>query len=72
MLKNPQFWNHTFGISQALRPISWLYQQASTWREARITPIKVEIPVICVGNIVMGGAGKTPTVMALVEILKSI
>ncbi|MBY0462628.1 MAG: tetraacyldisaccharide 4'-kinase [Alphaproteobacteria bacterium] len=72
MLKNPQFWNHTFGISQALRPISWLYHQASTWREGRITPIKVEIPVICVGNIVMGGAGKTPTVMALVEILKSI
>jgi tetraacyldisaccharide 4'-kinase len=72
MLKNPQFWNHTFGISQALRPVSWLYHQASIWRESRITPVKVEIPVICVGNIVMGGAGKTPTVMALVEILKSL
>jgi len=72
MLKNPQFWNHTFGISQALRPFSWLYHRASSWRESRVTPVKVDIPVICVGNIVMGGAGKTPTVMALVEILRSI
>lgn len=72
MLKTPQFWNHSYGISQALRPFSWLYTRASSWRESRIKPVKVDIPVLCVGNLVMGGAGKTPTVVALVEILKTI
>lgn len=27
-------------------------------------------PVICVGNVVLGGSGKTPTVMALISLLK--
>ncbi len=72
MLKSPQFWNYTYGISQALRPFSWLYTRASSWREGRIKPVKVDVPVLCVGNLVMGGAGKTPTVIALVEILKAI
>jgi tetraacyldisaccharide 4'-kinase len=72
MLKTPQFWNHSYGISQVLRPFSWLYTQVSLWRESRIKSIKVDVPVLCVGNLVMGGAGKTPTVMALVEILKTM
>jgi tetraacyldisaccharide 4'-kinase len=35
-------------------------------------PEKVSVPVICIGNFVMGGAGKTPTVIALVDILKEM
>ncbi|MCX7338602.1 MAG: tetraacyldisaccharide 4'-kinase [Alphaproteobacteria bacterium] len=72
MIKTPKFWDHTYGLSQALRPLSWIYTRIAAWRESRVTPVKVSIPVICVGNLVMGGAGKTPTVMAIVEILKEL
>ena len=40
------------------------------WQRARIqntTPTKIDIPVICIGNIVIGGAGKTPTALAIAE-----
>ena len=32
---------------------------------------QLEVPVVVVGNILVGGAGKTPVVMALVDHLKS-
>lgn len=35
------------------------------------TQHKVEVPVISVGNLVLGGTGKTPTVMYLAELLKN-
>ncbi len=37
-----------------------------------VTPHKLSVPVICVGNIVMGGAGKTPVVIALVQLLQAM
>lgn len=72
MFKTPRFWTQTYGISQMLRPLAWLYTHASHWRESRIVPEKVNVPVICVGNLVMGGAGKTPTVITIVEFLKTM
>jgi len=55
-----------------LWPLSWLYRallgvrraaHALGWRPARSLPV----PVIVVGNLVAGGAGKTPTTIALVR-----
>ena len=43
----------------------WLYQQGilKSWR--------ADVPVIVIGNVVAGGAGKTPLVMALVQHLQA-
>ena len=57
-------------LSRALQPVAWMYEYISLWYSKRIKPQKIAVPVICVGNLVMGGAGKTPTVLALVDMLK--
>ena len=36
------------------------------------TGAKMDVPVICVGNFHVGGAGKTPTVLALVTLLREL
>ena len=39
-------------------------------RLARATPFDPGAPVICIGNIVAGGAGKTPVALAVMERLQ--
>src|SRR5260370_22312756 len=50
-----------------LTPVSWIWAGVTARRIARATPADVGVPVICVGNLTMGGAGKTPVVRALAE-----
>ncbi len=72
MLKAPKFWYEKPGIlAFLLSPLGWLYSLLS--RILRIfsaSPYRASIPVISIGNIVMGGAGKTPTSIELARLLK--
>jgi tetraacyldisaccharide 4'-kinase len=54
-----------------LTPVSWIWAFATARRIARGKPVDPGVPVICVGNLTMGGAGKTPVVRALVALLRS-
>jgi len=56
-------------LAQALRPLSWLYRALAAWQRLRSRPRTLPVPVIVVGNLIAGGAGKTPTVIALVQAL---
>lgn len=56
-------------LAQALRPLSGLYRLLAG-RAARRPAQPSPVPVIVVGNLVAGGAGKTPTVIALVQALR--
>ncbi|MBP9753023.1 MAG: tetraacyldisaccharide 4'-kinase [Proteobacteria bacterium] len=72
LFKAPKFWNSDSLLSKLLAPFSYLYLFLVYINKKNIEPVKLSVPVICVGNLVMGGAGKTPTVIALVEMLKKM
>jgi len=52
-----------------LRPASWVWTWATARRLARGRPIDPGVPVICVGNLTLGGAGKTPVVREVARTL---
>lgn len=54
-----------------LRPASWIWAAATARRIARTQPIDAGLPVICVGNLTVGGAGKTPVVRELLRLLRA-
>ena len=54
-----------------LTPVSWVWAFATARRLARGRPVDPGVPVICVGNLTLGGAGKTPVARAVVALLRS-
>lgn len=70
--KTPAFWYEKPGLlSTLLTPISWLYQTGHVINQnINPAPYKSTIPVICIGNAIAGGSGKTPTVIALHKLIK--
>ena len=71
MKKTPAFWYQEPGWQTSLlSPLSKHYTSISTKRNAQITPWKASVPVICIGNFVVGGAGKTPLAQGLAPLLR--
>ena len=53
-----------------LLPLSALYLLATTLRRMFTRGVRVGVPVVVVGNVTVGGSGKTPVTLALVEALR--
>lgn len=71
-MREPAFWYRPRSFkSHALRPLGALYG-AITERRMLRDGVDAGIPVICVGNYHVGGAGKTPTVLALTKLLREL
>ena len=68
-MQAPEFWIKGGPLSVALAPAGWVWQLGSAWRGAFIDPFKAQVPVICIGNAVAGGAGKTPVALSIAEYL---
>ena len=66
MRVTPHFWAEPPGfLAHLLSPIAMGWDAAGRCREALSRPYRAPIPVLCVGNLVVGGAGKTPVALAL-------
>ena len=65
-LFKPRFWEEKYNLlSIILYPFSLIYLTLLILKKKFIAPKKFKIPVICVGNIYVGGTGKTPLAMFL-------
>ncbi len=75
--KAPKFWERRGPTSLLLWPLSWLYGLVIRGRKliqdtGLVKQKPAPVPVIIVGNIRVGGTGKTPIVIALAERLQQL
>lgn len=60
----PFWWDKPDWRALSLAPAAWLYGAVAGRRLLKAEPPKISLPVLCVGNFTVGGAGKTPTAIA--------
>lgn len=71
-MAEPLFWkSKTHPASLLLLPFSWLYRSLEALRRKFVHAQHPGKPVVCVGNLTAGGAGKTPTVQWLLAQLSA-
>lgn len=72
MTAAPRFWwrRDRSLTALALWPLGRLNGIAASWRMMRTPQFRAPVPVICVGNLVVGGAGKTPTALTLARMAR--
>ena len=71
-----KIWYEKNGWSLFLRPFSWLYcsiviTRRYAYRWSLLRSERLAVPIIIVGNLTVGGAGKTPLVIYLTELLRA-
>ena len=77
-MREPAFWRTDGGrgsgaLARALlSPLGHVYAWTVARRLRRTEPVNVGIPVFCVGNLTVGGTGKTPVAAALMARLEAL
>jgi tetraacyldisaccharide 4'-kinase len=71
-MRAPSFWAKGGVVPAVLAPAAWAYDLAGRIMRASTRPYRAAVPVICVGNIVAGGAGKTPVALAIARRLSEM
>jgi tetraacyldisaccharide 4'-kinase len=69
-MRAPEFWTQGGLAPALLAPCALLYRAGGALREKMTTPWHAPVPVICIGNLTVGGAGKTPTAIAVGRVLQ--
>ncbi len=75
-MRPPDFWRNPPDrpgwAARALAPVAALYGAVVGWKLRSQRAYRPICPVICVGNLTLGGVGKTPVAIALLERLKAM
>lgn len=67
-MKAPGFWTRPPGpLSTLLAPASAIWTAVGRVRQRRADPWRAPVPIVCVGNLTAGGAGKTPVALDLLD-----
>jgi tetraacyldisaccharide 4'-kinase len=70
-MREPPFWWRAAGIESCLlSPVAAIYGAVAASR-LRSEGYRAGVPVVCVGNPTLGGAGKTPTALAVARMLQA-
>lgn len=69
-MRAPEFWARGGLLSALLAPLGAFYTAGGVLRRSSTSPERLPVPVICVGNLVAGGAGKTPVAAAVARRLR--
>lgn len=59
-MRAPRFWRTDNALARFLEPFGQIVGAITTRRINQARPLRVGVPVICVGNLSVGGTGKTP------------
>lgn len=67
-MEPPKFWDvpNSF-LSKVLKPLGALYAFGTAFKIRKAKPYQADVPVICVGNLSVGGTGKTPVCLAIAK-----
>lgn len=73
-LEPPSWWygERIPAAAWGLLPVSAMYSVLVERRFRKAQPYRSKLPVICVGNFTMGGAGKTPVALKLASMLREL
>jgi tetraacyldisaccharide 4'-kinase len=73
-MRPPEFWSRNTlparAIAAALAPLEYVYGATIACKSRLASPWRARAAVICVGNLTVGGSGKTPLVIALARLLR--
>jgi len=71
-MRPPEFWkadvkgrDAVHVLRAILAPVSWAYAAVAAHRYRTTITRRVTVPVLCIGNLTVGGAGKTPIARAI-------
>ena len=75
-LNTPRWWysrdrRHAPVARLLLKPASWIWAGVTARRIARATPVDPGAPVISIGNLTVGGSGKTPITREVLRLLRA-
>ncbi|MBV7434378.1 tetraacyldisaccharide 4'-kinase [Cardiobacteriaceae bacterium TAE3-ERU3] len=75
MADQPDFWRRRGALACLLWPLSQLFRAVAglrrgLYRRGWLASYRAPVPVVVIGNITVGGSGKTPLVIALAQYLR--